>query len=836
MKKKLFLLLCALLTIVGAKAQETPTDGRAYYIYNADNDLFFTRGGDWGTQAYASPVGIPWRVEVDGSGNYTLKMYDIYTQNPSADGGLGFNGSFTDNDSPIALTPSGDASNGFTLKNGDNYVTCPATKGAVTMTSTSSKWKFLTQAQYEVVLASRASTQETAVAASKGIVIPGGNTLADVVSDVDAWTSTTTKDNTPTKAIWPISGNANRQGAYNEGGYGVEMFQTNDAHITRTITGLAKGIYKVSVRGMKRMGTNEGSVAMKTAGFYVSDAYMVANGNIIPVKSWAADNTADDNPNGPDAVVTIINNGGYTTEGFVYVGDDGNLELTLHNDAFWWGCWTVFNGVSYTFYNNEVSDEDATAILGQATALESEAMLASTKTALTDAKNTFDVARTITNYNALNTAIGNANASVAAYAPLGTKLTEAASVKSAVSGNSPSYITTFDTNIGAITSDYNAGNYPESAISTQVAVVEAEIIALVKSQTAANSDMTRIVPNAACNGDAGDDNWKIKNALADGEFFRLDTWAGEASGMPVPMIEYWHASGTNISTNEIYQTITGLSNGVYRVTAKTAVNNESNTAPDAGSALLFANDATKDITTGGTETSFKGQTGTFSVECVVSDGSLTLGLKTVSPNYNWIAFKDVQLTLVNLTVSKAISAAGWATYCSPYALDLEHATGLTDAYIVTGGDAGVLTKTSVKGGTVPANTGLLLKGDEGTATIPVVASSSTNVEANKLVGVNAATEIAANAGYVLMGSPSLGFYQNANVFTVGANTAYLPSNFDGSGARDFFRLEDDFTGINAVEATEVKAEGLKDGKFLENGKIIIVKNGVKYGANGQILK
>ncbi len=186
--------------------------------------------------------------------------------------------------------------------------------------------------------------------------------------------------------------------------------------------------------------------------------------------------------------------------------------------------------------------------------------------------------------------------------------------------------------------------------------------------------------------------------------------------------------------------------------------------------------------------------------------------------------------------SKTISAAGWATYCSPYALDLEHATGLTDAYIVTGGAAGVLTKTSVKGGTVPANTGLLLKGDEGTATIPVVASSSTNVEANKLVGVNAATEIAANAGYVLMGSPSLGFYQNANKFTVGANTAYLPSNFDGSGARDFFRLEDDFTGINAVEAAEVKAEGLKDGKFLENGKIIIVKNGVKYSANGQILK
>ena len=115
MKRKLFLLLCALLTMVGVQAQETPSNGNAYYIYNADYDLFFTRGGEWGTQAYASPVGIPWRVEIT-DGNYVLKMYDIYTQNTSADGGLGFIGSFTDNGSPIALTPSGNASDGFTLK------------------------------------------------------------------------------------------------------------------------------------------------------------------------------------------------------------------------------------------------------------------------------------------------------------------------------------------------------------------------------------------------------------------------------------------------------------------------------------------------------------------------------------------------------------------------------------------------------------------------------------------------------------------------------------------------------------------------------------------------
>ena len=192
------------------------------------------------------------------------------------------------------------------------------------------------------------------------------------------------------------------------------------------------------------------------------------------------------------------------------------------------------------------------------------------------------------------------------------------------------------------------------------------------------------------------------------------------------------------------------------------------------------------------------------------------------------------------SVSKSISAAGWATYCSPYALDLENATNLTDAYIVTGGAGGVLTKTSVKGGTVPANTGLLLKGTEGSAvevTIPVVASSSTDVSANKLTGVTANTEIAAEAGYVLMNDETngLGFYLNTYAFTVGANTAYLPEGFDDSGARiAFFSFGDETTGIQTVNGEGFTVNGYYNlngqrvnqpskGLFIVNGKKVIVK-------------
>lgn len=189
------------------------------------------------------------------------------------------------------------------------------------------------------------------------------------------------------------------------------------------------------------------------------------------------------------------------------------------------------------------------------------------------------------------------------------------------------------------------------------------------------------------------------------------------------------------------------------------------------------------------------------------------------------------------TVSKTITAAKWATYCSPYALDFSSSIeNLDAAYIVTGGENKVLALTEVTG-TVPANTGLLLKG-EGECAIPVVASSSTSVDANKLVGVTAATEIAAEAGYVLMGSPKIGFYKNANKFTVGANTAYLPIDFDENNpdARSaFFGFDENVTGINAIGATETEAGALKDGKYLIGNKIVLVKNGMKYDANGKKL-
>ncbi len=156
------------------------------------------------------------------------------------------------------------------------------------------------------------------------------------------------------------------------------------------------------------------------------------------------------------------------------------------------------------------------------------------------------------------------------------------------------------------------------------------------------------------------------------------------------------------------------------------------------------------------------------------------------------------------TVSKTISAAGWATYCSPYILDFSSAiTNLTNAYIITGYEGDVLTLTEVTG-KVPAGTGLLLKG-EGECVIPVAATSDVDVSGNILVGVTEDTNIDADAGYLLMnGDKGVGFYQNKYEFTVGANTAYLPAG--SVSMAKMLRIGGTATEVIAPEVAETEEE------------------------------
>ena len=109
-------------------------------------------------------------------------------------------------------------------------------------------------------------------------------------------------------------------------------------------------------------------------------------------------------------------------------------------------------------------------------------------------------------------------------------------------------------------------------------------------------------------------------------------------------------------------------------------------------------------------------------------------------------------------------------------------------------------------------------------------AAATTATAGLLTGVYVETS-APVGSYVLQNNNSkVGFYVVADGKqpSVGAYRCYLTDG--GNTARAAFFFRGDITGVENVEAATEAT--LKDGKYLENGKIVIVKNGVKYNAAG----
>ena len=192
-------------------------------------------------------------------------------------------------------------------------------------------------------------------------------------------------------------------------------------------------------------------------------------------------------------------------------------------------------------------------------------------------------------------------------------------------------------------------------------------------------------------------------------------------------------------------------------------------------------------------------------------------------------------------VSVTIGSTGYSTFSSPVPLNFDGIDGLT-AYVATTVADGKVTLSPVT--TAPANTGLVLKGTAGASyNIPVTNSAATPAS-NLLVGCIVNTTVAADAtsgfnNYVLVNEGGTAKFQSLveNGATVTAGKAFLKNGaYVPSPARLNIVFEDEgVTAIKAIDASEISG-AQADGKYLEKGKIVIVKNGVKFNANGQKVK
>lgn len=200
------------------------------------------------------------------------------------------------------------------------------------------------------------------------------------------------------------------------------------------------------------------------------------------------------------------------------------------------------------------------------------------------------------------------------------------------------------------------------------------------------------------------------------------------------------------------------------------------------------------------------------------------------------AFNVTDIVLVSGEME--VSAAGYASYYNS-----------TEAYQVPNGMEGYVFNTSdglVKeyesGKVVPAGTALILHAAAGKYPFVFATGGAAPTATNQLLGTDAATTLPADANAYFYGlslnsdgdEGSVGLYwMNATgeAFTNGAHKAYLKVAKSSAPARYYlFNGENGATGISELQ------QGEKTCKFLENGRLFILKDGHVYDVTGRAVK
>ena len=163
----------------------------------------------------------------------------------------------------------------------------------------------------------------------------------------------------------------------------------------------------------------------------------------------------------------------------------------------------------------------------------------------------------------------------------------------------------------------------------------------------------------------------------------------------------------------------------------------------------------------------------------------------------------------------------------------------TEAYVATvSGEDLNLTKVVNAGEVLPANTAVILKSTSASVVLtPTDAAAVTISATNDLHGVDSETAAPANC-YVLSGHSTdnsvtgVGFYAftgkipaHKAYLTISGGAAYAPKKL-----RFVFNNEQQATGIDNA------ADGIMSEKRIENGQLVIIKNGVRYNAQGQVIQ
>ena len=508
----------------------------------------------------------------------------------------------------------------------------------------------------EEIVANKKAKAESACATAIGYEL-GSEKLKELVSDVNRFTATdkTNSINNPTVI------NSRDGWTYNKVGWGgdpgvmtgngLEVFQ-GAGIFTQTVTGLAAGLYKVTVNGFYRDGSNADCSAKSNDGWKLSNAYLEANGNQTMLADWASDRASDHLPNIPAEAKNLFNNGKYLNEVFAIVGDDGELEINLAQPGgAVGGRWLFFSNFTLTYYSDQVSDDAANSLIAS---MPTGKMNNDVKAEMVAAKEVFEANKTIANYNVLSEAINAANASITAYANAKAYFDSAESI---LAGTNVYTEEAYNQYFATPLAKYNDGT-----------LENAEASSFVKHSTGWHS--TNTIDDILLSA------WTIGGEQAKDydKALYINTWSVEGisdgSEFLAPFFEYWGDDKLSLATTDIQAKVTGLEpSTTYSFTIRARVRQTNDkTKIENGITMKVGDGEAVDISSGAKFKDTQFYIGNFTaVGETDAEGTLTATITVADGcNVSWLSFYNA-----NYTEGEDLSA-----YIADYKFALETANQL----------------------------------------------------------------------------------------------------------------------------------------------------------------
>ena len=426
--------------------------------------------------------------------------------------------------------------------------------------------------------------------------------------------------------------------------------------------------------------------------------------------------------------------------------------------------------------------------------------------AQTTAETTFNNDKTLENYNALLTAIGEAKSSIKNYENLKAAIDKANEIMEANNVVTAEALSQFEQVIEEATTGWTNETYTDAQCLNEISVLGASVSGWHGN---ANGAAGKYIASA---WDGGTDTW---------DSYYINTWSTEGdndgSNFSVPFFEYYTGNTNNLGDKDMTATIP-VENGGYEVEAWVRIEERTDAAINSNSAEKLTM-----TVNGGTPVTLIGEKigdshmyiGRFSAVGEVTDGNLEvkISVKNAS-NVHWFCFRDVKYKKID-GVSMSVKAGKYGTFIAPF--DVTIPEGVKAYKVNKMEEDGITVKLEEVTATISANTPVVLENTteenftkdffgkstatKNTYTVGLLTGVYNNSADNPYT-IPASTEETVN--YVLQTQPAgQAFYIVQSDYSMKTpNRAYLSvsaaSGTEGAVKAIFFPGQGDATGINAV--------------------------------------